>query len=364
MDLSRHSGPTGRRSRRSDGRSPGRSRATALAAGALVGLLAVPAIALAATPPPGPDCPEGALTATTDVGVVPPCDGPAGADPGGPAPEVGASPSGTGPGCAGTATTIVAGAPVAAGAPVVVTSQAFDLDVPGWARVGWQTAGDTTVSWVAITRASGVELLEDGELGTGTAEAVTALTFCTEPSPDDRSEDDEGSTGVGTSVASTGSAVTPGPDRSGPDTGTVAADRGDTDRAGMGRGGTNGEGVVDVPRTTAGEQGHGVGGSAGVTDGPRGRPADTADLGGGTEGTGAADPRGRSAAAWGAPPPPAPGPDPVPVTTPTLVIDTEPLGLSRSPDPAGLPAAAFLALLVAGYLSFGGRRRRDAGSAA
>jgi hypothetical protein len=382
MDPSRHPGrPSGRPSRRSLRRPPGRSRAAALAAGFLLGLLGLPAVALGATPSPGTDCTAEAFAATTDADRGPACDVRAEHDTAGPAtddaaPDAGSTtPVGAEPGCVGTTTTMAPGSPATVDSPVAITSQAFDVDVPGWARVGWEATADTTVSWVSIARDTGVELLEDGELGTGTAEAVAAITFCTEPSTDGGGQSAERSPDVGT-CGSTAAANTHGAGGPpGTDTGRRDTDSGDTadeatadeataDEATADEA-TADEATADVRPAPAEARGPGAA-ERGGTDRPRGRPAVTVALPADTVGTGARGLGSRSTAAWGVPPSPATGPRPATATTPPArVIDAEPLelALAGSSDHDALLAAGLLAALVAGGVSLGGRRRRGAGSA-
>ena len=60
---------------------------------------------------------------------------------------------------------------------VAVTAQSLEHGVDGWATVGWQTFGATTLTSVTIVHEDRVETRTD-DLATGAATEVLELRFC------------------------------------------------------------------------------------------------------------------------------------------------------------------------------------------
>jgi hypothetical protein len=61
---------------------------------------------------------------------------------------------------------------------VAITSQALEAGQAGWASVGWEAAGTTTVDSVHVVRQGRTERRVGGDLSTGHAKSVIELRFC------------------------------------------------------------------------------------------------------------------------------------------------------------------------------------------
>lgn len=91
--------------------------------------------------------------------------------------------------CAGDLHRITVGGPVAPDDAVVLTAQAFEADVDGFALATWDTASGVTLTAVEATTVDGDRLLLPAE-PSGTVERVTELRFCGTRADVDTPDDD------------------------------------------------------------------------------------------------------------------------------------------------------------------------------